>query len=157
MKRLLAMLLAACLLTACSPRQAYNNFKLRQAAEELAKGANALAYVTVGNRLPAYEMAGSVYTDYVVSVVRGTNVKRGDELTIRRHGGSIAIPGTDQIRLAIVDYIYPFPEQGGDVFLLLRKAGEKYEIIDAMTVREGRPVLNRPEDQVYARYFQTLK
>ncbi|HYF79665.1 MAG TPA: hypothetical protein VD973_21365 [Symbiobacteriaceae bacterium] len=157
MKRLLALLLAACLLTACTPRQMYSNYQLRQTAQQLAKRADAMALVTVGDALPSYELGGDVYTDYEVTVVRGQSVKPGDKLKIRRHGGSITVPGTETMRVTTVDYAYHFPEKGGEVFLLLRKVGEKYEIIDAMTLRGGQPTSNRPEHQVYLPYLNSLQ
>lgn len=158
MRALTAVLLSVFMLTACTPQKLYSNYQQRQTAERLAKGADAVALVTVVDKLPSYEIGREIYTDVEVIVMRGQNVKAGEKLTIRRHGGTVPIPGTNMERSLIVDYIYLFPEKkGSEAFVLLRRVGEKYEIIDAMALQDGQPLMNRPENQVYLPFLNSLE
>jgi hypothetical protein len=153
----LALLLCMLLLTACTPRALYSAYQERNRAAEDARGADAMALVTVGDFLPSYEMAGRIYTDTQVSVIRGRNVEPGARITLRRGGGTITVPGSNNIRVEHVDNGYSFPAKGGEVFLLLRRVGEKYEIIDAMPLVGGQPASDSPTNQVYLPYLKSLK
>lgn len=157
MRHVLTLLLGALLLTACTPKQMYSAYQLRQTAERLVKSADAMAIVTVGASLPSYEVSGDIYTDVEVSVVRGQKVKPEQKLTIRRPGGTVPVPGTDTAKTLTVDHAYRFPEKGSEVFLLLRRVGTKYEVIDAMPLEGGQPMSDRPEHQVYLPYLNGLK
>jgi hypothetical protein len=110
-----------------------------------------MALVIVGDTLPSYEMAGRIYTDTQVSVIRGRNVEPGARITLRRAGGSTVS------MVEFVSYGYPFPAKGGEVFLLLKRVGEKYEIIDTMPLVGGRPASDSPSNQVYLPYLKSLK
>jgi hypothetical protein len=153
----LSLLLCMLLLTACTPRALYSAYQQRSSADEDARGADAMALVTVGDTLPSYEMDGTIFSDTHVSVIRGRKVEPGARITLRRHGGAITVPGSNIERVMHVDYTYSFPAKGGEGFLLLRRVGEKYEIIDAMPLVGGRPAYDSPTNQVYLPYLKSLK
>jgi len=152
------LLLCTVLLTACAtPRQWYSDHPRRHAAEQQLTEADAVVLAAVGDRLPAYEEGEDIYTDTLVSVIRGGDFEEGAQFTLRRPGGKVRVPGTSVEKVLIVDHLYPFPDKGGQVFLLLKQVGEKYDIIDYMALRDGRPVADRPENSVYMRHLGNLE
>lgn len=157
MKNWLALLLLMLLLTACTPRHLYSAYHERNRAEGQVRGADAMALVTVGDNLPSYEMAGRIYTDTQVTVIRGSKLTVGAKITLHRGGGSITDSGGN-IRSEFVSYTYGlFPPKGEEVFLILKQIGEQYEILDLMALKNGRPVSDRPANQVYMSYLDRLK
>lgn len=158
MRRWCALLISLILLTGCTtPSQIYSAYQLRKNAEELVRQADAMILATVGDRSPSYALGGFIYTDTQVSIVHGQGFETGAQITLRRRGGSIHDPGSNTTRAEVVDYLYAFPAKGGEVFLLLKEVGEKYDILDAMPLEGGRPVSDRPEHQVYSAYLNKLK
>ncbi|WP_043713060.1 hypothetical protein [Symbiobacterium thermophilum] len=156
MRRWLALLLGAGLLCAgvlyagAAPGEWRSAYQIRRRAAELAQAADVMVLAEVGEQvLPSYPAEGRVYTDTVVSVVRGGGFAAGTELTLRLPGGR-----TDDLEV-IVDYLHPFPDKGGQVFLLLKEAGEKYDVLAFMELVDGRP--RWPEGRAYMRYLSQLE
>jgi hypothetical protein len=98
-----------------TPRQLYSAHQERKRAEELLRGADVMALATVDDDLSSCDMAGRIYTDAELSVIRGSNVEARAKITLRRDGGRITVLVSDQTRLEIVSYSYVFPPKGGEV------------------------------------------
>lgn len=158
LRRWCALIISLILLTGCTtPSQLYSAYQQRANGEELVRAADAIVLATVGDSLPSYSEGQFIYTDTTVSVVRGREFEAGAQITLKRHGGRIEDPGSNSGTIEFVDYLYFFPAKGGEVFLLLKKVGEKYEIIDAMPLVGGKPMSDRPEHLVYLSQLEKLK
>lgn len=115
-----------------------------------------MALAVVTGRGLSYQRGAEIYTDTYVKVLKGRGVAPETVIALRRPGGEITDPATGVTRGSISDFFYSIPEEGGEVFLLLRKADDKFEILDAMPLVEGKPVDDRPSHKVYLEYLNSL-
>ena len=129
----------------------------RQRARETLTSADAIAVGVMGNPGKGYWEGDSIFTDYSFQVLRAENAPVGSTVTIKMHGGSVVDPSTGQITMLLVDHITPMPKEGDTAFLLLRKQGEKYVILDTMVLKDGAPIHARPANEIYLPVLSKLK
>ena len=159
MNRLLWGLLVMLLLSGCARpwERLTAPARERQAARETLGSADAVVVGVLGNAGSGYREGDRIYTDYPFQVDRAQNAPTGTSITIKMAGGAVADPATGLTIQEIVDHIAPMPRPGDEAFLVLRKAGQKYIILDAMVLKNGQPVYPRAANSIYLPALEALK
>lgn len=160
MKRLLFVLVVSVLLLSGCARpweQLMAPARERQAARETLSRADAMVVGVMGNPGNGYREGGRIYTNYSFQVDKAENAPVGNSITIKMSGGTVVDPATGITTHEIVDYITAMPAAGDEAFLVLRKTGEKYEILDAMVLKAGQPVHRRAANSIYLPVLEALE
>ncbi|HLN61935.1 MAG TPA: hypothetical protein VK464_10340 [Symbiobacteriaceae bacterium] len=160
MKRLLfGLLFVALLLSGCARpwEQLMAPARERQAARETLNSADAVLVGVMGRPGDGYREGDRIYTDYSFQADRAENAPAGTNITIKMSGGTVVDPTTGITAQEIVDHITPMPGAGDEAFLVLRKTGEKYIMLDAMVLKAGQPVHRRAANSIYLPVLEALR
>lgn len=128
----------------------------RQRARDALSQADLVVVGILGKPGAGYWEGDLIYTDYSFTVDRAEKGPAGATVTIKMRGGTVVDPQTGLTTESHVDFVTPMPTEGDEVFLVLRKEGEAYGILDAMVLKEGLPVHARPANSVYLPVLKRL-